>query len=268
MKFENNTTPTDEQVDFFWTITTSTGDVFFESTEKNPELVIEQVGYYTVSLYAVTENGCSDRMICPDCIKVYLQPEVEFTPIPQVASLQDGGEIVFYNESDSAYIGDTNVDYRWEFGDGEESLDFSPTHAYTTWGDYTVTFYVETKQGCVSQRSHNITVESELEFPNVITPNGDGYNDVFAIKGLNTEINSEDPYKYRTNELHIHDRYGKLVYKANNYDTYAKDDQIFLGSQVFDGGKLSDGVYYYTFYYRAHLKEKTFHGSLSIIRGE
>jgi gliding motility-associated-like protein/uncharacterized repeat protein (TIGR01451 family) len=48
----------------------------------------------------------------------------------------------------------------------------------------------------------------ELFIPNVITPNGDGSNDQFVIKGLN---------KFLKSELVIFDRWGDHVFKQNDY---------------------------------------------------
>lgn len=60
--------------------------------------------------------------------------------------------------------------------------------------------------------------------PNVITPNGDGLNDTFEIKGLN---------KFLRNELLIFNRYGDHVYNKIDY----KNDWAAKG--------LVDGTYFY-----------------------
>ena len=89
---------------------------------------------------------------------------------------------------------------------------------------------------------------------------------LYSIENLNTNINLEDPDEYRTNKLVIFDRWGNIVYSAKNYDTFARDGQIELGSQYFDGANLGDGVYYYHFYYKGKAKTIHFHGSLTILR--
>ncbi len=62
----------------------------------------------------------------------------------------------------------------------------------------------------------------EIRIPNIITPNGDLVNDLFVLQGLTTV------------QLRIHDRWGKLVYKSENY------------LNDWNGEKKSDGTYYYT----------------------
>ena len=89
---------------------------------------------------------------------------------------------------------------------------------------------------------------------------------MWAIENLSTAINPEDPDEYRHNELRISDRYGKVVFHVKNYDTYAKNGQIFPGTNPFDGKDLSDGVYYYVFSYKGKAKTFQWHGSITIIR--
>ncbi|MBO7628971.1 MAG: gliding motility-associated C-terminal domain-containing protein, partial [Bacteroidales bacterium] len=155
----------------------------------------------------------------------------------------------------------------WNFGDGEETTgEINTTHQYSSWGDYIVTLTMLTESGCGDSISHTIVIEEDLRFPNVITPNGDGINDVWAIENLNTDINPEDPDEDRHNELRISDRWGKVVFKTKNYDTWAKDGQVYMGSNPFTGEGLSDGVYYYSFSYKGKAKTTTWHGSITIVR--
>lgn len=62
-----------------------------------------------------------------------------------------------------------------------------------------------------------------LKIPNLFTPNGDNYNDVFFIEGL-----------YAKTRVSIYNRWGDLVYESNSYDnTWGKNE------------KVTDGLYYY-----------------------
>lgn len=65
---------------------------------------------------------------------------------------------------------------------------------------------------------------TDLFIPNVITPNGDGKNDQFVIKGL---------AKYPNSEISIFNRWDNLVYASPNY------------SNNWDGKGLSTGTYFY-----------------------
>ena len=118
---------------------------------------------------------------------------------------------------------------------------------------------------CAKPKS--ITVEDcTLVIPNVFTPNGDGKNEVFGIKKLNLK---------RENELTIHDRWGKEVFRQKNYKCVYKSDGYHNTENAFDGHsrggqKLPDGTYYYAFKYDAFTvpkkKAKTYTGVVVILR--
>ena len=180
---------------------------------------------------------------------------------------ENGGAVQFTSFLSQNVVGNPSNHLTWDFGDGEtEEEDYNPSHTYATWGDYVVTLTLATDEGCSDQVSHTVVLEDDLIFPNVITPNGDGINDVWAIGNLNTSVNPEDPDEYRTNKLFIYNRWGKLVFEAENYDTYARDGQITMGENPFTGEDLSDGVYYYSFYYKGKAKVTQYNGSLTIVR--
>ncbi|WP_298735435.1 gliding motility-associated C-terminal domain-containing protein [uncultured Chitinophaga sp.] len=68
------------------------------------------------------------------------------------------------------------------------------------------------------------TQPGDLKIPTLFTPNGDGRNDVFEIRGLQ---------QYAENELVIFNRWGNEVYRRQNYQHNWKGDG------------LSEGTYYY-----------------------
>ncbi len=82
-------------------------------------------------------------------------------------------------------------------------------------------------------------VDSELLIPNLFTPNGDGLNDRFTIKGL---------MQYDQRELTIINRWGNRVYHSNQYNN------------DWDGGSLPEGTYFY-------ILEVSKNGSVSLYRG-
>lgn len=84
-----------------------------------------------------------------------------------------------------------------------------------------------------------------IEIPNVITPNGDGYNDLLVIKGIENCEKSK---------LIIRSKSGAIVLQVNNYQNN------------WDAQNALDGTYFYQFYYTIHGIEETRTGTLTIIR--
>lgn len=113
-------------------------------------------------------------------------------------------------------------EYRWNNGSIQPSIIVNSAG----------TFEVEVSNGCDNQTFSYIIVEKDcrckISFPNVFTPNGDGINEVFEIKGR-SDISKFD--------LKIYNRWGKLVYHTDKIDNYWNGD--------INGGASSTGVYYW-----------------------
>lgn len=271
VRIENNSTPEGSLFEWYIIGLDENGEEYIEysSTQNTPTFQLLEPGVYTVRVHITTPDGCVDSIEMKDYIIVNTLPVVEFDADPWISMLnsENGGAVNFINYTDRSVLTDGQGSFFWDFDDGTiDSANFEGPHTYTTWGDFNVTLHVESTSGCASEITHTVVIEQALIFPNVITPNGDGVNDVFAIENLNTNINEEDPDAYRTNRLIIHDRWGNKVYDAKNYDTYAKDGQIYPGDNIFDGSGLSDGTYYYSFYYKGKAETTSYNGSLTIIR--
>ncbi|BDD03346.1 hypothetical protein AUTU_08290 [Aureibacter tunicatorum] len=78
----------------------------------------------------------------------------------------------------------------------------------------------------------------ELGSHNIITPNGDGVNDYFKIKGIGA---------YPQNRLRVYNRWGNLVYEQENYrNTFNGYANSLTVGQDF---RLPKGTYFYIFEY-------------------
>ncbi len=270
--FTNLSTSDSGDTQYYWFCYDDQGQIAFTADQKNPVFSFENSGVYTVMLTASNTYGCLDSVIKYNCISVSYQPEAEFDAIPEVALWSETDGTIFFQVQGDTTSFDNGMRISWDFGDGStDSSSFALEHSYTSWGDYDVTLSLFSSDGCNSSITHTVTFEADLVFPNVITPNGDGINDVFAIGNLNTYMNVFDPDKYRNNELTIYDRWGKQVYHAVNYDTFIdltgeRGDDVIVGNQVFDGSNVNDGSYFFTFYYKGKFKTVNYHGTLQIIR--
>lgn len=88
---------------------------------------------------------------------------------------------------------------------------------------------------CVDSVEHVVTItNSFLQFPNMVSPNGDGVNDTWVI------VNLLEFGNYSMNELWIYDRTGAQVYHVKN---------IRHADQFWDPNatRSPDGTYYYRF---------------------
>ena len=102
---------------------------------QNPEHLYTAAGSFEVTL-EVTGPGGSDTMICSSCITVEEQaPSAAFTP-STTSGVRDL-EVTFQDDSVGVI-----TEWSWDFGDGNTSLDQSPTHTYTEAGLYTVSLTV------------------------------------------------------------------------------------------------------------------------------
>ena len=267
-RFTNLTNTTSDTISSIWVIYDENYNIVDYSTENNPTFHFNYAGSFSVKLVITTAEGCKDSLIKWNYITTAPQPQVDFLATPEICMMSEtNGEITFTSYLSENVVNNPSNHIVWNFGDGQTTEDeINTTHIYSSWGDYTVTLALTTESGCGDSVSHVVVIEEDLRFPNVITPNGDGINDVWAIENLNTDINPEDPDQYRHNELRISDRYGKVVYHVKNYDTWAKDGQVYVGSNAFTGENLSDGVYYYSFSYKGKAITTTWHGSITIVR--
>lgn len=96
------------------------------STEKNPTVVYQQSGKYSVTLSVGNTLG-SSTYTSTDYIVVTTAPTASFT------AGANGLEVAFTNLSSGA------TSAKWNFGDGATSTLISPTHAYAAAGTYDVT---------------------------------------------------------------------------------------------------------------------------------
>lgn len=216
----------------------------------------------TISGFTTLYRTESNIYNCDSVIELHLLITPVITPNfyaePDKAILTENPDIHFTNITDISDLDGMNYAWTWDFGDGstDSTYDHQTTHIYTQWGDYTATLTL-TVHECVTELSIPVIIEANLEFPNVITPNGDGINDVFIIKDLNPE---------RHNRLVITDRWGKPVFVEENYQTYMKEGVVYNENTGFGMQDINEGVYYYTFYYQGAVREVQFNGSITVIK--
>ena len=83
--------------------------------------------------------------------------------------------------------------------------------------------------------------DEALFIPNAFSPNGDGYNDLFEIKGIG---------RYQNASLKIFNRWGNLVYEASNYGAGTGKSGFWDGTAnrgfLTGNRQVATGTYFYT----------------------
>ncbi|MBI5540102.1 MAG: gliding motility-associated C-terminal domain-containing protein [Bacteroidia bacterium] len=125
-----------------------------------------------------------------------------------------------------------SIYFKWYFGDGNTSNEANPEYYYKSTGPFVVALVAYNSVGCKdSVCSFPINIAgSDIDFPNVFTPNGDGESDVFKpiAKGITS--------------FHcvIYNRNGNQVYEFSDPEQ-GWDGKINHGLQM-----ATPGTYYYT----------------------
>ncbi len=212
------------------------GDGTTGSSIQNPTHTYANHGTYTVTLTITDSNGCVNHGT--KIIDVFALPTADFNFSPTVGTA--GLPIDFASSS----IGNIGT-WSWNFGDGStESGNFpNITHSYTSTGYFTISLLVETTSGCTDSISKQILI-IQIEIPNVFTPNSDGINDKFVIKGIELVDDCQ---------MIIFNRWGNRIYESASY----KND--------WDGEGAADGTYYFIFTLPQNIMEPV-QGTVTIMR--
>lgn len=182
--------------------------------ENEPTVTITQPGTYTLTVW--DDKGCNytDSFTITHSIE----------PIISEIIISESGNV------EIIAIGESPFEYSLNGVLWQSSNQFSNLPS----GDYIA--YVRDGNGCLSdEEGFGI-----LEIPNFISPNNDGYNDNWVIKGIT---------HYDDVHIQIFDRYGKIFVDRMNHQSTEVWDGNYLGRAVNSGSywyiiKVSDGRKY------------------------
>lgn len=183
------------------------------STEFEPGHIYHEPGEYDLTLVATGDGGSDTLTYKVEVIKV---PEVLFE-LEQNLLFLPGEPLRVVNLSQDA------DQYLWEFGDGNTSESFEPSHAFQNAGvyDITLTAYTDTDPQCSDQMTlqSGLRVEEScaIVFPNAFKPltsgSGDGSYDLNDVD--NTVFHpvhaGMDEY-----ELDIFNKWGELIFHSED----------------------------------------------------
>ncbi|MCU0373889.1 MAG: PKD domain-containing protein, partial [Chitinophagaceae bacterium] len=117
-------------------------------TASNPSTTYTRAGNFSVTLVAISPNGCIDSITRPSFIRI-VPPAI--TNIPPL--LYEGCFPYTARLRPRVNTFTPITRWEWDFGDGRTSTDSFPTVTYTTRGEYRVKLKVFTANGCVDSVS-------------------------------------------------------------------------------------------------------------------
>ncbi len=217
--------------------------------------VFKQPGKFWVSVKGTTEHGCIEY----DSMQVRVE-DVQ-AKIVVDSTRADVGIFTFQNNSKEG------VKYIWNFGDNTPEVETlfmnAVPHEYKSFGGdvpegdegkndrFKVTLKTISKIGCEAIDTVWVEIPRKWKRYNVLTPNGDGDNDVF-----NPKIGGETTY-----ELTIFNRWGERVFESRNSDV------DWNGKVNNSGADCAAGTYFYVWKFKlVGGFEKTVNGTVTLLR--
>jgi gliding motility-associated-like protein len=167
----------------------------------SPIHIYDSMGVFTVALVVTSPNGCSDSLIQSDLIQLQTPPEANFTFLYDTLFIPEA-QLSVQNNSLNA------TSFSWTFGDGYSSALPEPSHIFADSGLFAVCLSAFSEFGCEAILCDSIIVieSSILAIPTAFTPNGDGANDVFLVRG--------GPFKIF--QMRIFNEWGNLLFNTSD----------------------------------------------------
>ncbi len=184
--------------------------------------VFSTAGAHNAVLTIISLNGCTST-IAHD-LTIQEAPIAGFTA---EGSLLMNEPVIFQDGSTGATA------WYYSFGDGlGASTASSPQYTYEEDGRYMVVQTVTNDIGCTSSDSMLVTIGfNEIlppKLPNAFSPNGDGKNDVFFVRG--------GPFE----QMHL------VIYNSWGEQIFESTDPLFGWDGTYKGQPEMNGVYTYT----------------------
>lgn len=191
---------------WFWEV--SNGDT---SSLSNPRFDFPVPGTYTIRLRVSSPVACNGFDTVSRSITVVAPPALDL-PNDSCLCVEDGYTL-------RANVPGTN--YQWSGAASSTEATLTPT----TTGTYSLT--LTDANGCTATDSVSLVLITCFgEIPNVITPNGDGFNDRVSLPGTS----------YNDFLLRVYNRWGQQVFSTNN-------QARGWGGEFEGGGRVPGGDY-------------------------
>jgi len=199
---------------------------------------VDESGFYQVQV--LTESGVN--IFSSEAEVTLLDPINLYAEIDLILAEPD--DIIFFES-----FTDRPTNLLWDLGDGNYSNEIALEHSYDEIGFYTIRIIASDENGCVDSlvlenyvevrdgdegngsgvgnEEGESTEEGDLYIPNAFTPNADGENDVFRVRGSNIQALS----------LKIFNHWGDMIYEVKNpadgWDGTHNGVQVQSGNYVY-----------------------------------
>lgn len=228
-------------------------------------------GIYNLKYWVTSIDGCIDSLIYDRSIAVYAAPKAGFSWSPTYPSATN--PVIHLNNLTEPQTDYTK--YFWELQYNRDNAlsvetltETNPSFDYSQYvnsldelpGNYTVRLISRTDNiapsgnivYCRDTAENTILVVNDyLTFPNVVTPNGDGINDIFVIGNL------IDGMGYPNNTLDIFNKWGTNVYHKENISTF---------EDFWDPSGVPAGTYFYRFTAHGYNGNVDHNGVIEVIK--
>ncbi len=193
--------------------------------EQTPSIHVSTSGIYTLTIYYSEAPG--KFVTSTSLVKIIPKPSIN---LPSYLALCSGSSLKIEPDVENPEL----YKYLWL-----PTMDTTKNITVDKQG-----LYVLSIQGCNSYFDSVLVIKEhcDIVLPNVITPNGDGLNDYFYIRGFE---------KYPNTLLKIYSRNGNIVFTTENYQNN------------WDGGNLPGGTYFYIMRFSDGIEK---HGTITIMR--
>lgn len=212
---------------------TSLGGIAYEwdfgdgnkDTVKHPFHTYTKPGQYTITLKVIDSFACNIFDETTRQITVIDSSHSDF----EVSYNACTREFTLENTSNNA------ESFLWDFDNGDTSTERSPKYVYDDFGTYNIKLVANPGTLCADSTTKTIDIQDlaldQMEWGNIITPNGDGKNDCFGVYGLLPECNKL--------EMKIVNRWGQLMYESKEISA------CWNGQNRLHNTIVPNGTYYY-----------------------
>ena len=217
----------------------------------------ELLNSFPIKLYTQSFNSICSSDLRKNEIKLYQNPTSIISSISDTFTIPVDIELL--NNSST----NNNETYDWNLGFYGTSSEFEPIVSISVFevDSFIVQLITTNEFGCVDTTYKTIHLDVDkigVWPPNIITPNGDGCNDVFGNNELGRCNENGHFFKFVTNakdyDVLIYNRWGEKIHE-------------FGQNGFWDGGDYPAGTYYYIIDVTAFDDSKqTFKGHLTLLR--